>query len=438
MRPLIARRLFQRKGDAGNVRPTMVSPDHTAQEAPHADLSTSPTRYLIGRFHEIILKGGNRWRFVEQVRRNLRDLFADYGVRRIRTEGPRLIVEIPLAVPDAIVRERAALIFGLQNFTISRPVPLDLEALKREAIAAARTASATTFRIATRRADKGFPLNSMEIDREVGAAVATTLGLKVKLDDPELVITIEILPDAAYIAVGKHPGAGGLPVGVTGRATVLLSGGIDSPVAAYRMMRRGLHVDFVHFHSHPLVSAASREKAAELAAILTRYEARSALMLVPFADVQREIVSRTHRPLRVVLYRRFMLRIADALARANRSSALITGESLGQVASQTLENMTVIEQAASLPVLRPLVGMDKNEIIAEARRLGTFETSILPDQDCCSLFVPAHPETKARLEQVTAAEAQFDINAMVASAVARTEFVRHEFPRRPASPGRPG
>jgi thiamine biosynthesis protein ThiI len=217
-------------------------------------------------------------------------------------------------------------------------------------------------------------------------------------------------------------------VGVSGRATVLLSGGIDSPVAAYRMMRRGLHVDFVHFHSHPLVSPASREKAQELAAHLTRYEARSALALVPFADVQREIVARTLRPLRVVLYRRFMLRIASAIAIQSGSTALVTGESLGQVASQTLENMTVIEKAAALPILRPLVGMDKNEIIVEARRLGTFETSILPDQDCCSLFVPAHPETHARLEEVLAAEAQFDREAMVAATVAKTELIGIDFP----------
>jgi thiamine biosynthesis protein ThiI len=385
-------------------------------------------RYLIGRYHEIVLKGGNRWRFVEQLKRNVRALFADCGIGRIRSEGPRLIIEIPAAVPDDLVQERAALLFGFQNFTISRPVPLEMEALKREAVAAAHGHRAKTFRIATRRADKRFALNSMEIDRVVGAEVAAAHGLKVDLDHPELTITIEILPDIAFMAAGKHAGAGGLPVGVSGRATVLLSGGIDSPVAAFRMMRRGLLVDFVHFHSHPLVSSASREKARDLAAQLTRYEGRSTLALVPFADAQREIVARTLRPLRVVLYRRFMLRIASALAGHNGSTALITGESLGQVASQTLENMTVIEQAAALPMLRPLVGMDKNEIVVEARRLGTFETSILPDQDCCSLFVPAHPETRARLEAVLAAESQFDIEAMVAAAVAKTELIGLSFP----------
>jgi tRNA uracil 4-sulfurtransferase len=363
------------------------------------------------------------------LRRNVRALFADCGIGRIRGEGPRLIIEIPRGVADGLVLERGALLFGFQNFTISYPVPREIEALRRAAVAASRGTRAKTFRIRTRRADKRFALNSMEVDRVIGAEVGGAHGLKVDLDDPELTITIEILPDIAFMAVGKYAGAGGLPVGVSGRATVLLSGGIDSPVAAYRMMRRGLHVDFVHFHSHPLVSAASREKALELATQLTRYEARSMLALVPFADVQREIVARTLRPLRVVLYRRFMLRIASAIAQRGGSTALITGESLGQVASQTLENMTVIEQAAELPMLRPLVGMDKNEIVVEARRLGTFETSILQDQDCCSLFVPAHPETAARLDAVEAAEARFDIEAMIAAAIAKTEFVGLEFPR---------
>ena len=430
---IIAPRLFQRKSNAGKLSCLMSIHEQTARGAFASSATDVPaTRYLIGRYHEIVLKGGNRWRFVEQLKRNVRALFADCGMGRIRGEGARLIIEIPAAVPDHLVQERAALLFGFQNFTISRPVPLEIEALKRAAVAAARGHHAKTFRIATRRADKRFALNSMEIDRLVGAEVGAAHGLKVDLDDPELTITIEILPHCAFMAVGKYPGAGGLPVGISGRATVLLSGGIDSPVAAYRMMRRGLHVDFVHFHSHPLVSSASREKAHDLAAHLTRYEARSTLALAPFADAQREIVARTLRPLRVVLYRRFMLRIASAIAMRGGSTALVTGESLGQVASQTLQNMTVIEQAAALPMLRPLVGMDKNEIVVEARRLGTFETSILPDQDCCSLFVPAHPETHARLEAVLAAESQFDIEAMVAAAVAKTEFVGLEFPRRDA------
>jgi thiamine biosynthesis protein ThiI len=419
-------RLFQRKADTANLDRFMST--HSTPAINSASSEASANRFLIGRFHEIVLKGRNRSRFVDQVKHNLRDLFRDYRLGRIHNEGPRLLAEIPDGLSDDIIRERAARIFGFQNFTISYPMPLDLEVMKRAAVAAAMKHQARSFRISTRRADKRFPLNSMEVDQIVGGEVAEKLGLKVDLTHPELDLAIEILAHVAYIADRKYPGAGGLPVGSTGRALLLLSGGIDSPVAGWRMMRRGLHVDFVHFHSHPLVSAASKEKAGELAAILTRFEARSTLALVPFAEVQRQIVARTLRPLRVVLYRRFMLRIASVLADETRASALITGESLGQVASQTLENMTVIETAATLPILRPLVGMDKNEIIVEARRLGTFETSILPDQDCCSLFVPDHPETRARHEQVAEAETQFDIDGMVAEAVAKTELVRNVFP----------
>jgi tRNA uracil 4-sulfurtransferase len=388
-------------------------------------------RYLIGRYHEITLKGRNRWRFVDQLKQNLRAIFSDYRLRAVRSEGPRLMVELPDELSDEVAAERAAFLFGVQNFSLSHPVALDIEALKREAVTAARGKPAKTFRISTRRAEKRFALNSMEIDRLVGAEVASALDLKVDLDNPDLTISIEILPDAAYMSAGKLTGPGGLPVGISGRAMVMLSGGIDSPVAAWRMMRRGLHVDFVHFHSHPLVSPASREKACDLAAYLTRYEARSTLALAPFADVQREIVARTRRPLRVVLYRRFMMRIASALAHRGGAGVIVTGESLGQVASQTLENMTVIETAASLPVMRPLVGMDKNEIVEQARHLGTFETSILPDEDCCSLFVPAHPETHARLEEVVEAESCFDIERMVADAVRRVEIVRSAFPPAP-------
>jgi thiamine biosynthesis protein ThiI len=388
-------------------------------------------RYLVGRYHEIALKGRNQWRFVEQLRHNLRSVFADVRLGKIRSEGPRIIVELPDELDDATAIARAAGIFGLANFSLSYRVPLDMEAIKDEAIARAREHPAHSFRIKTRRGDKRFPMNSMEVDREVGAAIVDAFGYRVDLHDPELTISIEILADAAFVSAGKIPGPGGLPVGISGRALALLSGGIDSPVAAYRMMRRGLMLDFVHFHAYPLVSAASLEKASDLVAQLTRYQTRSTLALVPFGMLQREIVARSERPLRVVMYRRFMMRIASALAVRFRASALVTGESLGQVASQTLDNLAVIENAARLPVMRPLLGMDKNEIVEQARAIGTFETSILADQDCCTLFVPEHPETHARLAEVEAMEARFDVDRMVEDAVNATEVRRFTFPPRP-------
>ena len=393
-------------------------------------------RYLIGRYHEIALKGRNQWRFIEQLKHNLRAVFADVKLGRMRGEGPRIIVELPDQIDDATAIARASAIFGFANFSLSYRVPLDLDAIKAEAIARAREHPARTFRVRARRGDKRFPMNSMEVDREVGAAIIDALGFKVDLRDPELTVSIEILADAAFVSAGKIPGPGGLPVGVSGRALALISGGIDSPVAAYRMMRRGLALDFVHFHAYPLVSTASLEKACDLVAHLTRYQARSTIALVPFGMLQREIVARSDRPLRVVLYRRFMMRIASALAARSRARALVTGESLGQVASQTLDNMAVIENAARIPVMRPLLGMDKNEIVDQARSIGTFETSILPDQDCCTLFVPEHPETHARLAEVEAMEARFEIDRMVEEAVRATEVRRLIFP--PRDEARPG
>ena len=389
-------------------------------------------RYLIGRYHEIALKGRNQWRFVDQLKQNLRAIFADYRLGNMRSVGPRLLVQLPETLSDEVAAERAALIFGLQNFSLSHATERDVVSMSREAIKRATGSRAKTFAVRTRREDKRFAMNSVEIDRAVGGDVQEALGFEVDLGHPDLTISIEIMNDAAYVSAGKMPGAGGLPVGISGRGLALLSGGIDSPVAAHRMMKRGLALDFVHFHAHPLVSSASRDKAAELAAYLTRWQSRSTLMLVPFGNLQREIVANTLRPLRVVLYRRFMLRIASALAERSRATVLVTGESLGQVASQTLENMAVIEKAATFPILRPLVGMDKNEIVDQARRLGTFETSILPDQDCCTLFVPAHPETRARIEAVEAAESRFDIARMIDDAVRNTEVARFSFPPRPA------
>ncbi len=391
-------------------------------------------RYLIGRYHEVALKGQNRWRFTAQLKRNLLDLMGDYRLGTVRSEGPRLLVELPDELPDAVAIERGALLFGLQNFTLSRAVAPDLKTIEHQALAAVHGTNARSFAVRTRRENKNFPLNSMEIDREIGGAIQRALGIAVNLERPELTINLELFTDRAFVSIGKHPGAGGLPVGISGRAAALLSGGIDSPVAAYRMMRRGLRLDFIHFHSYPLLSRTSQDKVRDLAAHLTRYQGRANLFLVPFGMLQREIVARVRRPLRVVLYRRFMLRIAGAIAAQTGAQAMVTGESLGQVASQTLDNMQVIERAAPIPVLRPLVGMDKNEIVEQARRLDTFETSIIPDQDCCTLFVPRHPETHARPDEVDAAESGLDIDRMVSDAVKETERIDLIFPPRKFQP----
>jgi thiamine biosynthesis protein ThiI len=250
----------------------------------------------------------------------------------------------------------------------------------------------------------------------------------VDLGDPELTIHVELLTREAFYFFGKEPGAGGLPAGASGRVACLLSGGIDSPVAAWRMMRRGCRVLFVHFHSYPILSRASQEKARELVRLLTAYQLHSRLFLVPFGEIQRQVVLAVPPPLRVVVYRRLMVRIAEAIARRHRARALVTGEVVGQVASQTIENLTSIDEVSTLPLLRPVIGMDKDEITAQAQRLGTYPISIIPDQDCCTLFTPRHPATKARKADVLQAEAGLPIEAMVEGAVAAATVEEFQFP----------
>jgi thiamine biosynthesis protein ThiI len=250
----------------------------------------------------------------------------------------------------------------------------------------------------------------------------------VDLERPEVEIVVEVLPDEAFVSLDRRPGPGGLPVGASGTVAALLSGGIDSPVAAWRMMKRGCTVLFVHFHAFPLQDHTTIDKVTELARVLTRFQFRTRLVLVPFGEAQQTIVASCPAPLRVVLYRRFMVRIAEALAARHRAKALVTGESLGQVASQTLDNIAAIDEAAKGPVLRPLVGMDKDEITRQARRIGTFEISTLPDQDCCQLFVPKSPATAATLDELRAAEAGLDVAGLVEAAVARAETRTFTFP----------
>jgi thiamine biosynthesis protein ThiI len=281
---------------------------------------------------------------------------------------------------------------------------------------------------------------SPEIERVVGRRVQDARGWAVNLSQPELVIGIEIVPDGAFYYYGKLPGPGGMPVGTGGRVVVLLSGGIDSPVAAWRMMKRGCQATLVHFHSYPFVSHSSQDKVIELARLLTRYQLHSRLFLVPFGELQRQITLTVPGAMRVVVYRRMMFRIAERIAGTVRARALVTGEVVGQVASQTLDNLAVISAAATLPVFRPLIGMDKEEITSEAIRLGTFPISIVPDEDCCTLFTPRHPVTRARLADVVAIEQSLPVGDMVETAVAGAMLEEFRYPasakstRAPARP----
>lgn len=365
------------------------------------------------RYHEIALKKGNRRYFTELLKRNILAAVKDFGPKEIRSLPARILVTFKNHPASADLIERISAVFGVANFSLVERVDRDLEALRRQILIALNGHSFESFRIETQRGDKSFPLGSPEINRQLGAAVKEKANARVDLEHPEFTVIVEILPNDAFFGFNKIAGAGGLPVGSSGRVVALISGGIDSPVAAYRLMQRGCRMIFVHFHSVPYQDRTSQEKVRRLVQRLTRHQFTSRLYLVPFGEIQRQIVAAVARPLRVVLYRRMMLRISETIARKDKAKALVTGESLGQVASQTLDNMAVIQQATRLPILRPLVGMDKQEIIDQARRIGTFEISSIPDQDCCQLFVPAHPATKAHFAAVEEDEAKLDTAELV-------------------------
>jgi thiamine biosynthesis protein ThiI len=326
------------------------------------------------------------------------------------------------------VRERLQAVFGIQYFSYAGMASLDLDAMAATILGDLGDRRPASFRVTARRTDKRFPLTSPQIEFEVGGRIKDAKGWNVDLGSPELTVHVDLLPDHAFYFFGKEPGAAGLPTGTGGRVACLLSGGIDSPVAAYRIMRRGCSVLFVHFHSYPVLSRASQEKVRELAALLTKYQQRSRLMLVPFADIQQKVLLTIQPDLRVVMYRRLMMRIAEKLARRWHARALVTGEVIGQVASQTLDNMTTIAGATTMEVLRPLVGMDKDEITVEAKRIGTFPISIIPDQDCCTLFTPKHPATHVKPRQIEEAEAALPIEELVDLAVAAAEVEEFKFP----------
>jgi tRNA uracil 4-sulfurtransferase len=383
---------------------------------------------LVIHYQEIALKGKNRPWFVARLVRNIREATRDLDIREVRVLMGR--IELVLG-PDATweqVRDRVALVFGIGNFARAGRAPLDVEAIATEILKDLGPANPATFRVSAKRADKRFPLSSPEIEREVGGRIKEARNWTVNLANPELTIRVEALTNEAFYSFGTVRGAGGLPVGASGRVACLLSGGIDSPVAAWRMMRRGCRVLFVHFHSYPILSRASQEKARELAKLLTRFQYHSRLFVVPFGEIQQRVVLAVPPPLRVVVYRRLMMRIAERIARMHRAQGLVTGEVVGQVASQTLENMATIGSVVTLPILRPLLGMDKEEITTESIRLGTYPISIIPDQDCCTLFTPRHPATKAKPRDVDRAEADLPIDEIVAQAVAAAETEHFRFP----------
>ena len=373
---------------------------------------------LLAHYHEIGLKGRNRPRFERQLRTNLERALGD-SAARVRLVSGR--VEIQEPKPDAL--ERVTRVFGIANVAPVLVAPAVLDAIVAVALDVARDADLThpfeTFEVRARRARTPFEHPSSHVNVVVGDAVRIQLGKRVNLSAPQVSVRIEIVHNRAYVSAAKIPGPGGLPVGTAGSVVTLLSAGIDSPVATWRMMRRGADPVAVHFHGQPFTDRSSERKVEALLEVLGRWGYRRPWWSVPMGEAQREITLAAPSPLRVLLYRRLMLRVAEGIAARHGALAVVTGESLGQVASQTLENMAAVGAVATLPLLRPLVGTDKIEIIDEARRIGSYDVSAESHQDCCTLFEPREPATHASAAELDDAEAGYDLAALVADCLER-------------------
>jgi len=391
---------------------------------------------VIAHYHEINLKGNNRGWFENRLHAHVESLLQGLPHDGVRRYAGRLLIALKPDSPVAEIERRLRWVSGIANFAVAWEVPADLEAIRSALGTLIQARSFASFKIDTRRGTKDFPLNSQRTNEELGHYVQELTGAPARMENPDLTCYVELVGPRAFLYFAKIPGGGGLPARTGGKVLCLLSGGIDSPVAAFRMLRRGCQVRFVHYHSFPHTTAESQDKVRRIIQILGRYQLQGKLYLVPFGEVQREIVAYAPPPLRVILYRRFMVRIAEALAAKEHAGALVTGDSLGQVASQTLENLRVVSAAATnIPIFRPLIGDDKEDIIRLAREIGTYEISILPDQDCCTLFVPRHPETGASMDQVTQAESLLDLTrlTMAALASATKENIAPEYGCMPAN-----
>jgi tRNA uracil 4-sulfurtransferase len=383
------------------------------------------SRLVVVHYAEIGLKGRNRPFFERHLQENIRQRLAGLEVKAVRWQHGRFLVSPGEAGVDEVLA-RLRTVPGIAYAAPAYGLERDLEALKGAVVGALPSRPVTSFRIQARRADKGFPLTSPEINAELGAHVRAATGWPVDLSEPDLVIWVEVLHNMFLFYLDRVPGMGGLPVGASGTAGLLLSGGIDSPVAGYYALKRGCRTVAIHFHSGPFGDWLGSEfKIRALVRQLQDYGLEARYYLVPIGEIQRQMVVDAPAPPRVLLYRRLMFRVAEALTLREGGLALVTGENLGQVASQTLESLGAVEAAAGLPILRPLIGLDKQEIIALAQRIGTYELSIDASDDCCQFLVPRQVVTRPSVAEIDAAEGSLDVEGMVAAALgaARVETV---------------
>ncbi|NCC67150.1 MAG: tRNA 4-thiouridine(8) synthase ThiI [Clostridia bacterium] len=379
---------------------------------------------------EIVLKGQNRRFFEDKLIANVRRRLKSLGVFSVTATQSTVYVEPGSEDCDMdAALDAMRHVFGVVSVTRAMACAKDKDAIfeTAEAYLYEELISAKSFKVETKRSDKAFPMSSIEISQYVGGLLSDEFpNIEVDVHEPELVVNVEVRETAAYVHARALPGAGGMPVGSNGSAVTLLSGGIDSPVSSYMIARRGIHLVPVHFFSFPYTSERAREKVLQLTEKLTECCGRLTVEIVPFTHIQEEIRDKCPEEYFTLIMRRFMMRISEQIAEMNGCKALVTGENLGQVASQTMEALRVTEQCISLPVLRPLIGMDKKDIIEIARRIGTFDTSILPYEDCCTVFTPRHPRTKPKVEDVLEVEKALDVEALIVEALAGREQVRFD------------
>ena len=382
---------------------------------------------LLVRYAEIHLKGLNRPYFERSLMGAISRALAPLPVRVVREQGRIFVFDVPQAQAGEAA-DKLSRVFGVHSISVALAVEKDFTAICDAAVTLMTQAlegrGQATFKVFARRADKRFPMRSEEICRELGAALLDRFpALRVDVHAPELRVGVEIRQERAFLYAGEVMGPGGMPVGCNGKALLLISGGIDSPVAGHMIAKRGVAIDAIHFYSYPYTSERARDKVVDLTRIVSRYAGPITLYLIPFTDIQLAIYEKCPSTETTVLMRRLMMRIAERVAKRAGAQALVTGEAIGQVASQTIESLTVTEDAVALPVFRPLIGFDKEEIVERAKAIGTFETSILPYEDCCTVFVPQHPVTKPRVEKLRESESLVDFEPMIARAIEDAEIL---------------
>lgn len=382
---------------------------------------------MLVRYAEIHLKGLNRPYFERSLMKRISLALKPLPVKVVREQGRVFVFGIPQAAMDETA-QKLTRVFGIHSVSPALAVEKDWDKIVEAAktLVGSRIAglSQASFKVIARRADKRFPMCSQDICRTLGGLLLEAFpALRVDVHKPDFYVGVEVRQEQAFVFSDEILGAGGMPVGTNGHAMLLISGGIDSPVAGHMIAKRGVKISAVHFYSYPYTSERAREKVVELTKILASYAGEVGLYLVPFTEIQLAIYERCPKSETTVLMRRLMMQIAEQLARSCGAQALVTGESIGQVASQTIESLTVTNDAVELPVFRPLIGFDKEEIVTRAKAMGSFETSILPFEDCCTVFVPQHPVTRPKLESIRESEARVDFSQMIETAIANTEFL---------------